>query len=42
MIDSLILILIGGVGFLNLTGRLESLTLIMVGKEDTQILMSIG
>jgi len=36
--DSLILIQIGETGFLTPIGRLEFLTLIIVGKEDTQIL----
>jgi len=38
MKDSLILIQIGELGFLIPIERLEYLTLIMVGKEDTQIL----
>jgi len=36
MRDSLILLQIGEAGFLTLTRRLESIILIMVGKEDTQ------
>jgi len=38
----IILIQIGEVGFLIPIGRLESLTLIIVRKDDTQILRSTG
>jgi len=40
--DSLILIQIGEAGFLTPIGRLETLTRIMVRKEDTHILKSTG
>jgi len=42
MRDSLILIQVGEAGFLTPIRRLKALTLIMIGKEDTQILKSTG